>query len=121
MQTKSKAFKRTVTAVATFALLGVGSIVGAGAANASTTTCLYNGCVTGTIPSNGNHQVCFGGWNEALADWGTTELWDLDTATRVGVVDTNGWGWTTKCVGGLYGANYYGVGKGPGVHVKVWN
>jgi len=76
-------------------------------------------CTTDTIAAGPNHQVCIGGKSYSLFDWGNVELWDLDTAVRVGYQAVNQYRYQQKCIGGLYGKNYYGVAHGKDVHVEV--
>ncbi|MEU3725313.1 hypothetical protein [Streptomyces sp. NPDC031705] len=106
----------TATAVATFGLIA------AGPASAASSVCEgpYT-CTSGTVPANGNHEVCYSGTHTALAYWGRAELWDADTNVMVSSVPTSGWGTETRCVGGLYGQHYYERGTGGYFYGKVWN
>ncbi|GIG62548.1 hypothetical protein Lfu02_69200 [Longispora fulva] len=80
-------------------------------------------CVSAqTLASNSNHQVCFGGTlNTWSLSFGTVELWDLDTATKVGTQNIYSQAYKSSCVGGLYGRNYYVVGRGTNVRAEAWN
>ncbi|GIG61653.1 hypothetical protein Lfu02_60250 [Longispora fulva] len=121
----SRKFARAATVAASLAVVGLGSVLAATPASAGDDVSCFTGgdssCVSGTLPANGNHTVCFGGQNTALGHWGNVELWDLDTAQRVGYQATSGWQWQQKCVGGLYGSHYYVVGHSNYLNAEAWN
>ncbi|MFH7595204.1 hypothetical protein WDV06_08870 [Streptomyces racemochromogenes] len=105
----------TTLAIATFGLLA------AGPASAASSVCEGYTCTSGSVPANGNHQVCFSGTHTALAYWGRAELWDADTGVMVGSFATNPLETKSACVGGLYGQHYYERGTGGFFYGKVWN
>ncbi|MYV70982.1 hypothetical protein GT043_34630 [Streptomyces sp. SID2131] len=109
-------------ASAVAAVVGFG-LFGAAPASASTAVCESWGgvCTSGSVPANGNHEVCFSGTHKALAYWGRAELWDADTGVMVGSFASNPSETKTKCVGGLYGQHYYERGTGGYFYGKVWN
>ncbi|MEU3771987.1 hypothetical protein AB0F11_01990 [Streptomyces sp. NPDC032472] len=119
---KKNRFARLGLMAATMAAVAVGVV--ASPASAASATCESwggNVCTSGSIPANGDHQVCFGGTHKALSYWGRAELWDADTGVMVGSIATNPYRYQQTCVGGLYGQRYYERGTGGDFKGDVWN
>ncbi|MFJ8130120.1 hypothetical protein [Streptomyces hydrogenans] len=109
-------------AVTAAALLGFGLVTAAPASAASAVCESWGGvCTSGSVPANGNHEVCFSGKHKALAYWGRAELWDADTGVMVGSFATNAYDNKSRCVSGLYGQHYYERGTGGYFYGTVWN
>ncbi|MGW4160548.1 hypothetical protein [Streptomyces sp. NPDC004788] len=120
---QKKRFARLGLMASTLAAVAIG-VTAVPASASDSVSCASTGsteCWSGTLPANGNHQVCFGGHHTALAYWGRAELWDADTGVMVGSIPTNQWGWNTTCVGGLYGSHYRLHGTGSYFYGEAWN
>lgn len=118
--------KRIVQVAMATAAMAVFGLVTASPASAASSSCSSSGggsgiCYTGSIPANGNHQVCFGGKHTALSFWGRAELWDADTGVMVGSIATNPYRWQQACTSGLYGQRYYVRSTGGHAYAEVWN
>ncbi|MFG2621843.1 hypothetical protein ACGFXC_29915 [Streptomyces sp. NPDC048507] len=113
--------KRIVQAFMATAAVATLGLMAAGPASAASAVCEGYTCTSGTVPANGNHQVCFSGTHTALAYWGRAELWDADTGVMVASFASNPTETKTRCVSGLYGQRYYEHGTGGFFYGRVWN